>query len=395
MKRLSFTWGIGVIVVLSLLLSACSTGQAPAPTVESQKPAATSAAPAQATKPAEAAKPAAEATKPAAAPAAEQKLAGPTIELSFCSPWPDTHPYSVADIRWMERMVKESNGRLKFKPFWAATVTSNTAEAATEIAKGVCDMGFVYSIQAKAGFDITKAQLQWFNGVPNVEAVEDIFWKIWEQFPELRNEYKGLKVLSAHSGTPSYLLTKSKPINSLADLKGMTIRGPVETIAPMKELGADGVMSPMSEAYQSLDKGIIGGVWAPLETYKSWSFAEVIKYQSNLNIQRGIYPSRMINLNTWNKLPPDIQKAMEDSGRWWGHETYLEGKKKDDVGAEAAKAKGVQVIQVPDAELARWNNLVATHAASTTKALDAKGLPGTKIYNEIRRLIDEANSKKN
>jgi len=390
MKRLNVSLGIGMIVVLSLLLSACATGQAPTPTTEPQKPAATSAAPAPA-----ATKPSAEATKPAAAPAAEQKASSPTIELTFCSPWPDTHPYSVADIAWMDRMVKESNGQLKFKPFWAATLTSNTAEAANEIAKGVCDMGFVYSIQAKAGFDITRAELQWFQGVPNIEATEDIFWKIWDQFPELRNEYKGLKVLAAHGGSPSYLLTKSKPINSMADMKGMTIRGPVETMAPMKDFGADGVSSPMSEAYQSLDKGIIDGVWAPLETYKSWSFAEVIKYQSNLNIQRGIYPSRMINLNTWNKLPPNIQKAMEDSIRWWGHETYLEAKKQDDVGEQAAKAKGVQVVNLPESELAKWDNAMAKYVSNSVKDIDAKGLPGTKIYNEIRRLIDEAKSKKN
>lgn len=381
MKTVRLSWAILAFTIVSLLLAACSSGQPAFPQpAATQKPGVTSSAPVP--------------TGASVAPAAEKRAPEPTIELTYCSPWPDTHPYSIADTRWMERMVSESNGRLRFKPFWAATVTSNTAEAATEIAKGVCDVGFVYSIQAKAGFDITKAIPQWFHGVPDAEAMEDIYWKIWEQFPELRNEFKGLKVLAAHSGTPSYLLTKNKPLNALLDIKGMAIRGPVETVGPMKDLGADAVNTPMSEAYQALDKGIIQGVWAPLETYKSWSFAEVIKYQSNLYINRGIYASRMMNQATWEKLPSDIQKAMEASGRWWGRETYNEGKKLDDVGEQAAKAKGVKVVNMPEREIAKFNDLMATHVAKTVKDLDAKGLPGTKIYNEIRRLVDEANAKK-
>ena len=41
------------------------------------------------------------------------------IELSYGGLWPPTHPMSVAAKLWMEKIERETQGRVKIKPFWA------------------------------------------------------------------------------------------------------------------------------------------------------------------------------------------------------------------------------------------------------------------------------------
>ena len=60
--------------------------------------------------------------------------------------------------------------------------------------------------------------------------------------------------------------------------KGMRIRAPTELLAVLRELGADPVNMPMGEVYSAMAKGVIDGVIAPVDTFKSLHFAEVAHY---------------------------------------------------------------------------------------------------------------------
>ncbi len=44
------------------------------------------------------------------------------IELKYGSRYPQTNPYAVADQHWIEKIEKETNGRVKIKPYRAETL---------------------------------------------------------------------------------------------------------------------------------------------------------------------------------------------------------------------------------------------------------------------------------
>jgi TRAP-type C4-dicarboxylate transport system substrate-binding protein len=151
----------------------------------------------------------------------------------------------------------------------------------------------------------------------------------------------------------------------------------------------------MVETYEQLQKGIIKGVFAPHETYKSMKFAEVIKYETvNFTVPRGPYVSRAMNLDSWKKLPPDIQKIIEASKDWWFQENAKELDKQEEAGEELAKKAGVQFVQMDPADVAKFDDAYEKDNIKAAQELDKKGFPATKFYNEARRLVKQASAQK-
>lgn len=96
-------------------------------------------------------------------------------------------------------------------------------------------------------------------------------------------------------------------------------------------------------------------------------------------------------MNVWNKLPADIKKVFEDNIDFWGLENdkYFEGAHA--VGYEFGKLQGVEFITLSKDELNKFYGPLKTMAEKEAKMLDAKGLPGTKVYEEAQNLVKKYN----
>ena len=145
----------------------------------------------------------------------------------------------------------------------------------------------------------------------------------------------------------------------------------------------------MSEVYVALQKGIMDGVLVSPEGLKTMSLAEVCKYLTMTNLYRVHTASRAMNLNSWNKLPPDIKKVFEDNIEFWGLGTDKEFEKTDEEGMAYGKKLGVEVLPMPKEEMAKIYAVMREKATKQAQDLDAKGLPGTKIFQEAQRLIQQ------
>ena len=92
-----------------------------------------------------------------------------------------------------------------------------------------------------------------------------------------------------------------------------------------------------------------------------------------------------------NKLPADIKKVFEDNIDWWGLENdkYFEGAHK--AGFEFGKQQKVEFITLPKEELDKFYAAFKDDGSQRSQELDAKGLPGTKIYQEAQALVKKYN----
>ena len=310
---------------------------------------------------------------------------GKVIELTYGSAMGPDHTFSKADKEWFDKIEKETNGRVKFKPFWGGTVLGMTAQSIDEVRQGAVDIGLISAGMAKTGYDITKDSYIFFSGARLRDGYR-IFMEILKKYPEIEQEYKGLKVLAWNSGIEYQLITR-KPVRRLADLKGMRIKTNGETIDVLKALGAEGVIMSMSDTYMGLQGKILDGAFVPASTLSSMHFAEAVKYMTYFNHYRAHTGSRVMNLNTWNKLPPDIQKVFENNIPWLSVEGDKFFIQEDEDGKAFGKKKGMEFIDLPKEDLAAWYGLVLKEAVKEAAQLDAKGLPGTKILNDAQRLI--------
>jgi TRAP-type C4-dicarboxylate transport system substrate-binding protein len=311
---------------------------------------------------------------------------GKVIELTYASPVGPDHTFSMVDKKWIEKIEKETNGRVKIKPFWGGTLVGSR-DAVDELVEGVADIGFISPGYAKSGYPFTRSCFVFFYGA-NQEIGRRVFKEMLAKFPEIEAEYKGLKVLSWSSGT-DYQLISRKPVHKLSDMKGMRIKTIADLTSVLASLGVEGFNMPTPEVYLNLQKGVVDGTLTPYEGFKSLKLGEVAKYVTEMNIYRPHSGGKVVNLNTWNKLPKDIQKVFENNIEWWGLETDKAFIQADLDGKEIAKKLGVEFIKLSKEDMEKFYAPVKELAAKEAKALDAKGLPGTKMYQEAQNLIQK------
>lgn len=308
--------------------------------------------------------------------------------LTYATPYPPTHAFSRADIRWMEFVEERSGGRLAIKPFWGGSLLSSD-QSVIEIRHGVADIGLITPIYMRGGVHASKAQAGFYGGVASMEDQVEIFKCLARTFPVFREELRGLKVLALQGGNFSGVLTRARPVRSLEDLKGLRLRAQSESIDILRRLGADPVDMPMSEVYSALAKGVIDGVVAPADAMRGVHLAEVGEYFTNLEFSRGSYPARAISERSFERLPRGLQQVLLESGAVWERALMDEIHRAQQRGYDFAKERGVRIIPIDPAEQERFDAIAEASAAARARSLDEYGIDGEAIRREVQRLIRE------
>jgi TRAP-type transport system periplasmic protein len=365
---------VALLLIAILVLSACSQSTAPSSTAAPAPAKASSAAPVA---PASTA-PAAAATA-AAAPSA-------AIVLTFATTQAENNTFSVTGKKWMEYVEKETGGKVKFKPYWGGTLISGT-EGLSEIAKGVADCGWAANFQTK-GTEITNGMAQFISAAPTGKMASKVSLDIFNVFPAWAQESgNDLKIFGFMAGESKYIMS-TRAINSLADLRGMTLAADNASTPVLKEFGAAGQMMPTAETYVSVQKGILDAVMFSTDTCKTLKFHEVCKYLNNdLYTATPSRPIEYFNRKAYDKLPPDVQKVIENSINYLIDVRVAAFADTAKEGADIAKNAGVKFNNLSAEDKAKWAGVWQKVGSETAKNIDALGKPGTPIMTKCQELI--------
>ena len=311
-------------------------------------------------------------------------MSADVIKLTYAGMFGSDHTMSRADKVWFEKIQKETNGRVQITPYWSGTLFP-LADAIDEMVLGTADIGYCSPARARMGFEITKAAPYFFQGA-NPQNGRGILKEWRAKFPEYEKEYKGLKVV-AWSGGMNYQLISRVPVRKIADLKGLRIACSATEAAVYQSLGADPQILGAGDVYTQMQKNMLDASTVPLQAIMAFKLNEVAKYITLINYYNPPNGQRIMNINSYNKLPPDIKKVIDDNIDFWGETCDSLMIKDDQAGIDLAKKSGMEFITLPKAELDRFYKVWHTVALSKAKELDAKGLPGTKMLQEAARLI--------
>lgn len=306
--------------------------------------------------------------------------------LTYASPYPPTHPFSRADIEWINYIETESGGRLHIKPFWSGGLISSDMSM-VEIRHDLADIGLITPIYARGGAHMLRAQSGFYGGVASIPDQVAIYDCLAARFPEFGRELNGLHVLAVQGGNFPGILTRSRPVRTLADLKGLRLRAQTDAIDILRDLGADPVNMPMGDVYSALAKGVIDGVVAPADTIKSLHFAEVAHHFTSVRFSRGAYPARALSDIAYRRLPPDLQRLILASKPVWEAALNREILKAEQAGIDYAAGHGVELIAIAPAEQQRFDALYNRFALDQAQALAEFRLDGVPVFHEAQRLV--------
>lgn len=133
-------------------------------------------------------------------------------------------------------------------------------------------------------------------------------FELWCEIYEKRVNAKFLG--GFHSFIP-FSLYSNKKIETIGDFKGMKIRVMPLYVPYVKALGAVPVMTPPTEIYTSMERGVADAFMWPRIGMTSWGTQEVTKYTIEPSIFQ-IEPTTAINLDKWKKIPKDLQEVLSD-----------------------------------------------------------------------------------
>jgi TRAP-type C4-dicarboxylate transport system substrate-binding protein len=296
------------------------------------------------------------------------KTADGAIVLTYGSQYSPGHPFSRADITWMNFVTDESQGAIRIKPYWAGGLLS-ADESMLEVRHGVVDFGLVTPIYLRAGAHMLRTQAGFYGGSRGYDDQLAVYRCISKAFPEFAHETAGLKIFAVQGGNLPGVLTRSKPVATLKDFRGLRLRAPVELTPVLKELGADPVNMPMGEVYSALAKGVIDGVVAPADTLQSLHFNEVAKYFSTVSFARGAYPARAMSLKIWDRLPQDAKDMLERSIPVWEAAMKKEITAAQAKGEEFGRTEGIDFVAFDADDQARLDEIYNAQALKEAQRL--------------------------
>jgi tripartite ATP-independent transporter DctP family solute receptor len=224
---------------------------------------------------------------------------------------PDGHPMCIRGREAIAKIKEESGGRLDITLYTNSVLGQDTAMISQAIA-GALEMYFL-PIDLLA----PKNEACGIFGVGFAFAGYDHIWDAMDG--ELGGYLRGIaEQIGFHcmEKCPDHgfrqITSKSKPINTPDDLKGMKIRLPVAPylIALFKALGASPTPINFGEVYSALQTGLVDGQENPLILIDTAKLYEVQKYCAITNhVWSGIHYS--FSNPAWKRLPPDLQQLSE------------------------------------------------------------------------------------
>jgi TRAP-type C4-dicarboxylate transport system substrate-binding protein len=306
--------------------------------------------------------------------------------LTYATPYSPAHPFSRADLRWIDHVERESGGTLRVRPIWSGGLLS-AEMSMEELRHGVADIGLITPIYVRGGTHLIRMQSGFYSGADSIESQVELYRCLERSTPQIASELHGLKILAVQGGLIPGIVTRGRPVRSLADLKGLRLRAPTELLRVLEQLGADPVNMPMADVYSAMSKGVIDGVVAPPDTFAALHFAEIAHYYADLAVPRGAYPARAMGLDTWNRLTPAQQTVLEDAVQVWEAALAEENRAAAERGLAEASESGIVVSRIPAEDQAKFNRLYLEYARINAEALEAFGIDGVATFRRARASV--------
>jgi len=305
-----------------------------------------------------------------AAPAAAK-----TVTLRWAHYVPDHPIFVAADSHFAKRVEEITGGEVKVQIFYGETL-GKVKEMLGLVKNGTVDMASFPTGYFTSAFPLWSAP----NNLPFTMSDLDQAYRTAVDLPSklegVQEEIKkqNLRLLFHHVLSP-YQVFSTKPLTKFEDWKGIKVRtwGAYMPDA-FAAAGAVAVNVFPAEVYESLKRGVVDAAIWPLELGLIQKHYEVAPNVCLWNLGTFIGWGNWINLNSWNKLTPEQQKAFTDAAVE-SRKVELDSRAKMDIEArEKLIALKARIIEIDPAERQKWIDASPNFLDQWVSEMKDKGL---------------------
>jgi TRAP-type C4-dicarboxylate transport system substrate-binding protein len=323
-------------------------------------------------------------------------IAQQTVTLKFHTfMTPPSAVWRTMHTAWMDKVEKDSGGRIKFERYPAMQLGGTPANLYDQAKDGVVDVVWTLPGNTPGRFPRVEVfELPFM--MTNAEATSKAYWEYINTVA--KDEFKDVHVVAVNVHGPGFFHSREKQIKSVADLKGMKVRGPSRQITKMlTALGATPVGMALPQISDSISKGVIDAAVVPWEVVPAVKLEELAKSHSEFAPGVSLYTTTFVmamNKAKYDSLPPDLKKVIDANS---GLETsgWL-GKTQQGNDAPARKLaldrkNAIYTFTAQDTEgFRKAADLVDDE---WVKELTGKGFNGKQLLDTAKSLIQKHTSK--
>ena len=221
---------------------------------------------------------------------------------------PQSYFYVEVLIPWMEAVNRDAHGAVAIK-YVGGGVLGNAGNMYNSVVSGAADIGWALPGVMPGKFIKTSVSELPF-GYDTGEIGSVALWRVYAR-GLIASDFNEVKLFGLTAWPGADIQTKSKEIERIEDLKGLKIRATGRwQAATVTAFGATPVSIPVDELYQSLDRGVIDGLWASLVLTREFRVDEIARYflEAPLNGGSGML---IMKRETFDKLPDAAKAAFE------------------------------------------------------------------------------------
>jgi TRAP-type transport system periplasmic protein len=291
---------------------------------------------------------------------------------------------------WMDKVEKESGGRIKFEAYPAMQLGGNPGQLYDQARDGVVDVVWTLPGNTAGRFPRIEAfELPFM--LNNAEATSKALWEYTQTHAP--DEFKDTHVIALHVHGPGMFHSATKPIRSAADLKGMKVRGPTRQVTKLlASLGAAPVGFPLPQIPDALTKGTVDAACIPWEVVPSVKVHELCKQHSEFPANMpGLYTTTFVmamNKARYEGLAPDLKRVI-DANTGMATSAWL-GKVQqggDIPGRKAAVDRGNTIYTFTKEQAEEFIRLSAQVDDEWAADMDKRGFKGKDLLASARALI--------
>lgn len=293
---------------------------------------------------------------------------------------------------WCDKLASESSNRLKCQVFPAMQLGGTPPQLIDQVRDGVVDIAFTLPGYTAGRFPIMEVfELPFINR--GAEGSSKAAWDFYSKYGT--KEFPGIHPLMFAVHDEGYVHTRSKPVKTLADFRGLKMRAPTrQTNKLLAALGAAPVGMPLPAVADAVSKGTIDGFLLPWEIIPSVKLHEMVKYHTETpDTLPALYSATFIlamNQGKYDGLPADLKAVLDrNSGALL---SGLAGKAWDESqapGRKPAEGRGNVFYKLPEAEAQNWIKASQPMHDAWVSDMDKRGLPGKQMLQDAKDLLQK------
>ena len=295
------------------------------------------------------------------------------------------HGVEIMDM-WMNEIEIRTGGRVKF--------TRSTGEnpeliAAADVVRDVPANSSRYPL-------LNLVQIPFV--FPSSTVGCRVIAQLYSEFPEFRDELNDVKVVGLGIGALMAIFSSKTwgPIRTIEDFKDARVRSLLPIDGVIEALGAKPLHVGYLEISHLLETGQLDATVLGILPAYNFKLAEGAAPYCTIPGKRSItmHPIRIyMKWDTWDNLPPEICKVIEEIGPagsdcWYAVQSGVDADNHLLEAMEYIKQKG-ELVKVTPEELDRWRQMVRPNLDSVLRDAEIKGLPGEKFFNRMNKLVTE------